>query len=54
MSLFPNPAQLVPLLERGVEALETIAAELVTARIDRHDAVAAVAHDLATNSRDGK
>jgi hypothetical protein len=54
MSLFPNPSHLVPLLERGVQALETIAVELVTARIDRRDAVAAVAHDLATNSGGGK
>lgn len=35
MSLFPNPTGLVPLLERAVDALESIAAELVTARLDR-------------------
>lgn len=35
MNLFTNPIHLVPLLERAVEALETIAAELVTARMDR-------------------
>ena len=35
MNLFTNPIHLVPLLERAVEALETIAAELVTARLER-------------------
>jgi len=54
MSLFPNPNQLLPLLTRGVEALETIATELVTARLDRHDAVAAAANALAIHSQTGK
>lgn len=35
MNLFTNPIHLVPLLERAVDALETIAAELVTARLER-------------------
>jgi len=37
MNLFPNPSQLLPLLERGVQALETIAAEMVTRRLERRD-----------------
>jgi len=46
VNLFNGPVGLVPLLERAVDALETIASELVTTRMDRHDAAAAAATEM--------